>query len=142
MPDIKTKTNGTCFTWSLDLTFALMVRSWVKGWQHNLNVLSINHVLALLRNWSCFSVAKTRWCLLLTVTSAQKSHQERNPLPNWNPGLLGLWASWLATCARNFGFERLGHGPSSFLRRTYRNEKGKKFYKLMSNQSHLTQCRW
>ena len=29
-----------------------------------------------------FFGAKTRWCLLLTVTSAQKSHQECNPLPN------------------------------------------------------------
>ena len=52
-----------------------------------------------------------------------------------------VFVSRLATCARNFGFERLGHGPSSFLRRTYRNEEGEKFYKLMSNQSHLTQCR-
>lgn len=42
--------------------------------------------------------------------------QECDLLPNWNPGLLGLWA-WccrFVACANNFGFERLGRGPSSF----------------------------
>ena len=46
-----------------------------------------------------------------------------------------------AACANNFSFERLGHGPSSFSRKTYENEEGINFYKLLSNQSHLTHRR-
>ena len=49
--------------------------------------------------------------------------------------------SQCAACANNFSFERLGHGPSSFSRKTYKNEEGINFYKLMSNQSNLTHCR-
>ena len=33
-----------------------------------------------------------------------------------------------AACANNFSFERLGHGPSSFSRKTYENEEGVNFY--------------
>ena len=32
--------------------------------------------------------------------------------------------SQCAACANNFSFERLGHGPSSFSRKTYKNEEG------------------
>ena len=95
---------------------------------------SINQVLALLRNWSCFSVAKTRWRLSLTVTSAWKKPSgmwSSSKLKSRSTGSLGLefCLSRFAACANNFGFERPGHGPSSFSRRTYKNEEGKNFNK-------------
>lgn len=77
---------------------------------------------------------QTRWRLSLTVTSAWKKPSgmwSSSKLKSRSTGSLGLefCLSRFAACANNFGFERPGHGPSSFSRRTYKNEERKNFNK-------------
>ena len=130
--------------WSSHLIHALMVQSWVKGWWHNLKVPSINQVLALALKLffsgkdKMASTVDSYICLkegIRNVILFQTKIQV-----HWVFGPV-ICRGQFAACANNFSFERLGHGPSSFSRKTYENEEGINFYKLLSNQSHLTHRR-
>lgn len=108
---------------------ALMDSSWVNGWRQSLKVPSTYQVLALLRWWSCCSVAKIRCWWSRIWTSARRKSSGMWSSSRSNSRLVGSFGrsccrTLLAARAKWDGLDKAGHGASvNSSRRTYDKSK-------------------